>query len=205
MAVFLFAFDFKVGDGRLQGRIPVHQAQTLVDEAFVVKAHKRLAHDGRELVVHRKVQALPVQAVAEAPHLIENRAARELLPLPNAFDEGVAADVALVLAFLLQQALDDDLRGDAGVVRARQPHRVVARHAVVARERIHHRLIEGVTHVQDARDVGRGQLDAEGRFGRIQPRIKVAALFPDGIPALFNTGGLKALGEFVRGAHVANV
>jgi hypothetical protein len=62
-------------------------------------------------------------------------------------------------ALVLQLALDDDLRGDAGVVGARQPQRVVAAHAVVARQRVHDGLVERVPHVQRARHVGRRQLD----------------------------------------------
>ena len=204
MAVFFFAFDFKVGDGRLQLRIPIDQTQALIDEAFVVELHERLADNLRELVVHREVQALPIEAVAQTAHLIENRAAGEFLPLPNALDKSFAADVALVLAFLLQQTLHHDLRSNAGVVGAGQPHRVVAHHAVVARERIHDRLVEGVPHVQDARDVGRRQLDAERGLGGIKARVEIAALFPDGIPTLFNAGGFKALGEFFRSAHGAS-
>ena len=203
VAVFFFAFDFKIGDSRLQFRIPVDQTQALVDETFVVELDERFANDGRKLVVHREVQTLPVETVAQAAHLIENRAAGELLPLPDTFDECVAADVALVFAFLLQQTFHHDLRGDACVVGTGQPHRVVARHSVVARERIHDGLVEGVPHVKNARDVGRGQLDAERGLGRIKPRVEITALFPDGIPAFFNAGGFKALGEFFRIAHDA--
>ena len=47
-----------------------------------------------------------------------------------------------------QLAFDDDLRRNAGVVGAWLPQRVGAAHAVVARERIHERLVETVPHVQ---------------------------------------------------------
>jgi hypothetical protein len=62
----------------------------------------------------------------------------------------------------VELAFDDDLGGDAGVVGAGLPQRVVAAHAVVARERVHDRLVEAVPHVQRAGDVGRRQQDAEG-------------------------------------------
>jgi hypothetical protein len=61
----------------------------------------------------------------------------------------------------IELALDDDLGGDAGVVGARLPQRVVAAHAVVARQRVHERLVEAVAHVQRAGDVRRRQQDAE--------------------------------------------
>ena len=55
--------------------------------------------------------------------------------------------------------LDDDLRGDAGVIGADLPQRVVAEHAVLANQRVHHRLLERVAHVQGAGDVRRRKLD----------------------------------------------
>jgi hypothetical protein len=53
------------------------------------------------------------------------------------------------------------------VVGARLPQRVVAAHAVVARQRVHDGLVEAVAHVQRAGDVRRRQQDAEivGLFG----------------------------------------
>mgnify|MGYP003693838417 CR=1 FL=1 len=61
----------------------------------------------------------------------------------------------------LQLLLDDDLRGDARVVGADLPQRVVAAHPVVADQHVHQRLLERVAHVQRAGDVRRRQLDAE--------------------------------------------
>ena len=193
-AVGLLAFDFKVAHGALQLRVPVDEALPAVDEAFAIERHEDLLDGLRELVVHREVKALPVKAVAQAAHLIEDGAARNFLPVPDAFDELLAAELATVDAFLLQLALDHDLRGDAGVIGARQPERVVAHHAVVAHERVHDGLVEGVPHVQDAGDVGRRKLDAKARFLGVETSVEVAALLPDRIPARLNVGGLEALG-----------
>ena len=46
VAVFFFAFDFKIGDSRLQFRVPVDQTKALVDETFVVELDERFANDG---------------------------------------------------------------------------------------------------------------------------------------------------------------
>ena len=116
--------------------------------------------------VHREVLARPVHRVADAAHLPGDGVAAVLLPLPDAGDEILAPDVVAALAFVLQLALDDDLGGDAGMVGARQPQGVEAAHAVVARQRVHDRVVEAVAHVQRAGDVGRRQLDAERRLGR---------------------------------------
>ena len=118
------------------------------------------------------------------------------MPFPNARHKVFTLHVAAIQTFFFKLAFHNDLRGDARVVGPRHPGRVVALHAVVAHERIHHRLVKGVAHVQDARDVGRGQLDAERGFGRILLAGKIAALFPGFIPALFNLRRFKALGKF---------
>jgi len=78
------------------------------------------------------------------------------LPVPYLFDELVAAEIVARLAFGIELALDHHLRGNAGVIGARLPQRVVAAHAVVAGQRVHQCVLEGVTHVQTAGDVGGG-------------------------------------------------
>lgn len=203
VAVFLGAFDLKVGDGGLKLRIPVDQTVAAIDEAFLIEAHEGFDHDLGELFVHREVGAVPIDAVADAAHLVENRAARELLPFPDLFNELLARQGLVVHALLFKLALDDDLRRDAGVVRARNPNGVVARHAVVARQRVHDRLIEGVPHVQNARDVGRRKLNGKARLFRVETGLEVAAFLPDRVPTRFDGGRIKALGELlsVRISH----
>ena len=53
-------------------------------------------------------------------------------PLPDALFELFAAQVAAVDAFFGELALHHHLGGDAGVIGAGQPERVVAEHAVPA-------------------------------------------------------------------------
>jgi hypothetical protein len=63
----------------------------------------------------------------------------------------VAAD-----ALGLQLALDHDLGGNAGMVRARNPGGVKPLHAVVTRQAVHDGLVKRVAHVQRAGHIGRG-------------------------------------------------
>ncbi len=93
----------------------------------------------------------PVDAVAEAAHLAEDLAAGLGLPLPDALDERLAAEVVAGLALLGQLALDDVLGGDAGVVHAGQPQRLVALHAPAAGQGVDERVLEGVAQVQATR------------------------------------------------------
>jgi hypothetical protein len=54
-----------------------------------------------------------------------------------------------------------------------------------------------VAHVQRARHVGRGQQDAEiVCLGGVEPGGKIAARFPDRVPAPLNFGGFEAFCEF---------
>ena len=59
-------------------------------------------------------------------------------------------------AVTFELTLDNNLRGDAGVISARLPQRVGTPHTVVAGQRIHQGLVEAVAHVQGASDVRRG-------------------------------------------------
>ena len=64
----------------------------------------------------------------EAPRrrsLLRDLAAGLFFPLPDALDEFLAAEIALAIALAIQQALDDHLRRDAGVVHAGLPQRAV--------------------------------------------------------------------------------
>ena len=68
------------------------------------------------------------------------------------------------LALGLELLLNHDLRGDASVIGTDDPIGVVALHAVIANERVHQRLLKGVTHVQHASDIRRRQLNCVARF-----------------------------------------
>ena len=101
----------------------------------------------------------------------------------------------------LQLALDHDLRGNAGMVGARNPGGVETRHAVVTRQAVHDGLVERVPHVQRAGHVGRWQLDAEvvATRGSVQTGLArapatghtIAAFFPFGAPMGFQGSGLE--------------
>ena len=195
---FLFlVFHFQIRHGRLEFAVPVHETSAAVDETFFVELHEGVDDDLGELFIHREVGVLPVDAVAQATHLRENGAARELLPLPDLLEEGFTTDVALVDALRFELAFHHDLRRDARMVGAGNPHGAVAVHAVKTRKRVHHRLIEGVSHVKNPRDVGRGKLDGKARLRRVGAGAEIPALFPNRVPTRFDVGGLEALGEFL--------
>ena len=220
VAITLGHVHFQIGDGRAQHRVPVHQPLAAVDEAGFMQAHEDFGHGRGQFRVHGEVAGmraqavgvLPVGRVAQPAHLLADGAARFVLPGPDALDELLARQVVARLALGGQLALDDDLRGDAGVVAAHHPVGVLAQHPVVADERVHQGLLERMAHVQRAGDVGRRQLDAvggvAGRLGgcraggvgtRGRPVGEVAARFPQGIPARLDGRRLETLGQLVLG------
>ena len=196
VAVLFLADYFKIRHRGAELGVPVDQALAAVDQAFAVEADERLRDDGRETGVHREALALPVAGRAEAPHLSGDAAARIRLPLPHALEEVLAADVVAAEALGLELALDNHLRGDAGVVGAGLPQHVGAAHALPAGERVHQRLVEAVPHVQCAGDVRRRQQNAEVvGLGGIFAGGEIATVFPARVPALLDLGGFETLGQ----------
>jgi hypothetical protein len=203
-SLFLFAFDLEVAHRGLQHGVPVDQPLAAIDQPLFVELDESLRDDVRQVIVHGEVFAAPVHRVAHAAHLLGDRVAGLLLPVPDAGDEILAAEVVAAGLLLLQLALHHDLGGDPRVVRARHPQRVVARHPVVARQAVHDRLVEGMPHVQRARDVGRRQLDGErggilpGLARAAEPCRGIAAPLPLGAPVRLDGHRFEGFGQAVE-------
>ncbi len=215
MALHLALLDLEVGDRGLELRVPVHEPPVAIDEARAMELDEHLQHGGREPFIHREALAAPVGRGAETAELLQDRAARDRLPFPDALHELVAADqprvaqrratladrlqLHAVVAFRHAAArepdpfgreltLHDHLRRDAGVVGAGLPERVAAGHAPVADQHVLQRVVERVTDVEAARDVGRRDHDRE-RARAVVARLERARLFPAGIlPGLHGLG-----------------
>ena len=195
LAVGLFGLDLKVGQRRVAARTPVDQPPRPIDEAIFVQPHKRLIDRPRAALVHREAVALPVQRKPEHPQLLSNAIAVLFLPLPDATDKLLAAQVVAGLAFLFcQHALDHQLRRDARVVGARQPQRVVPLHASPAHQRVLHH-VHRVPHVQRPGDVRRRNRNRERRLRRRRTGMKIALLDPDFVPLLFHFRRVVGLGH----------
>ena len=92
--------------------------------------------------------------------------------------------------------LDDRLGGDARVVGAADPQRLVAVHPARADEQVLDRVVEGVAHVQRARDVGRRHRDRVGRPVRVGVRVADAGLAPRLGPARLDLRRIEAVRDF---------
>ena len=178
LAVDVLVLDLDVGEHAAHLRRPVDHPLRAVDQPVVVEALEHGEDGAVAALVHREALAAPVDAVAEAAHLGQDRAAVLGLPLPGALDERLAAQLAAVGALGRQRALDERVDGDRGVVHARQPQGVVALHAAAADQDVDQRVLEGVADVQAAGDVGRRDDDAERRLVRRVVGGEVARLDP---------------------------
>ncbi len=177
-AVVVLVLDLDVGDGRQAARAPVDDALGAVDQLVVVEALEDGLDGLGQALVHGEPLARPRDAVAEAAHLAADLAAGLGLPLPDPLDEGLPAQVVPGLALLAQFALDDVLRGDAGVVHAGLPQRLVALHALAAGQGVDERVLEGVPEVQAARDVRRRDDDGVRRLVALRVGFEVTPFYP---------------------------
>jgi len=159
------ALHFEIGERRLAARAPVHHVLAAIDQALFVEAHEDFAHGSGEAGIEGEALAAPVAACAEANHLAFDLVAVLRLPFPDALDEFFAAERAAVEAFFGELAFDHHLRGDAGVIGARQPQRVIAAHAMPAHGDVDFGVFEHVADVQRTGHIGRR--DDERKYARL--------------------------------------
>ena len=154
--------DFVVGEDGLRGRVPVDEALAAIDQAVLEELEERRPDRLGADVVHRESGPLPVARAAHRLELAEDRRFVFVLPGLDASDEFLALEVRAAFAFLGEDAfLDHRLRGDAGVVRAGHPERLVLLHPAKTDQDILERVVQGVAQVQRRRHVRRRDDDRE--------------------------------------------
>ena len=182
VALHVFVVDFVVGNGGLELGIPVHQALAAVDEALFEQVEESVTHGLRADRVEREALAAPVAADAEALELAGDAGFVFVLPFPDAFHQGVAANVVAGLVLVLEKALFDDcLRGDTRVVRTRNAQRVAARLAAVAYQNVLERIVERMSQMECAGNV-RGRNHDRERFA-FPAGCKTVFFSPGAMPA----------------------
>ena len=86
-----------------------------------------------QYLIHGENLAGPIEGRSQSPKLIADLSTIIVLPPPNLLDELLAAEIVTrKIALLLQLLLDNDLRGNTGMIGARNPQDVLAAHAVPA-------------------------------------------------------------------------
>ena len=155
----------------------------------------KLADGTGEIVVHGEGFARPVHGGTEFLDLFKDLPAVLLLPVPHALDERFAAHVVTLLAFLGERALHHVLRGDARMVGAGNPQNIFTLLAGMTAEYVLKSLVQGMTDMQDTRDVGRRNDDGiriagGGHVGRESP-----GFFPVFTPVSFHFLGFVGFGQ----------
>ena len=82
-------------------------------------------------------------------------------PLPHPLHKGFAPNLFARAALGRELPLHHHLRGNARMVRSRQPQRTAPLHAAPAGQDVHLRLVQHVAHVQAPRHIRRRQQDGE--------------------------------------------
>ena len=160
MAIDGFVFDFIIGDRGLQMTIPVDHSVSLEDQVVAEHAEESPSHRTGTDRVHGEALAIPVTGATHCDLLGNDAFLVLVLPLPDALDKALSAEVMAGFALQLEESLlNDRLSGDSGMVRSCHPQGVVPLHAVPAGEQILHDVVHGVAHMQGPGDVGQGHHD----------------------------------------------
>ena len=195
-------FDLEIRDRGFEMRIPVDQAFSAINQTLVIHVDKDLDHGVVEILLgrfgitgraaHGERLARPVAGCAQALELADDIAARFRFLVPDEADEFLAAHIGAAAIGFGQFAFDHHLGGDARMVGAGLPERVMAAHPVPADQDILQRVVEGMAHMQRAGDIGRRDHDGEGFVaGGVGPGLERLGLFPGGVNAGFGLGGVE--------------
>ena len=197
MPVALLVHGFEIAQRRLAARAPVDDVAAAIDQPFVVEAQKRFQNRAIQRRIQREFLARPVARIAQADHLLLDGAAALRLPFPYAPLELFAADRFAREVFLGQFALDHHLRGDPGMIHARQPQRALAAHAVPAREHVDLRVLQHVPDVDLSGHVRRRNDDGKCLARPLRIGAKEFLLHPGLGPARLDQLRVVGLGELL--------
>ena len=187
--------DLEIGERGLAARAPGDEPLAAVDEPLVIEALEDVAHRARRTGVHGEDEARPVARGAQDLHLLADAAAVLVHELPDPLQELLAAEVVPGQPLFGQLLFDDPLAGDAGVVRARNPERGIAEHAMPADHDVFDGDEEGVADVQLAGDVRRRHDDHEWFAVRSLARLEIAGIVPAIVDAGFDQAGIIGFGK----------
>ena len=201
VAVLLLVVHLGVGDGGLAVGAPVDDALAAVDQTLLVEAAEDLTDGLGAALVQGEALTAPVAGGAHLLQLGDDAVAVLLLPLPGALQKLLTAKVLLGETLLAHGLHDLGLGGDGSVVGAGEPQGGVARHTLIADQDVLEGIVQGVAHVELARDVGRGNDDGVGLLVGVAVGGEVALVHPVLVDPVLKFGRGIGLGEFGVGIH----
>ena len=174
---FLFALlNLKIGNRGMKFRVPVHKTLVFVNQAVFIELNKDLGNGFREALIHSKAFAWPIRRCAQTAELVHNCAAGFLFPFPNALEEFFSAQIMTRASFFIEHTLNHHLRRNARMICARLPKGITSFHTVIADEDVLNCMVERMTNMEAAGDVGRRHHHGKGLRVRIRITGKHARL-----------------------------
>ena len=159
----LLAIDHFLGrEGGECLRIPVHHAESAIDESLVIEVNEYLDDTLRTLLVHREGGAVPVAAGTQAAQLLQDDATVLISPVPGVLQELLTGEIALLDAFGGEFLHHLGFCSDRGMVSTRYPAGILTFHTGTAHQDILNRIVQHVPHVEHTSHVGRWNDDGVG-------------------------------------------
>ena len=183
--VFLFIFDFGIGDGSHAVGAPVDEALSTVDEVFLIETVEDFDDGFGAAFVHGEPLAVPVAGRAELLELLDDASAVLTAPVPGALEERLAADVFLRDAFFFHGLDDLRLGGDGRVVGAGDPEGIEPFHPVIADEDVLQCIVQCMPHVELTGDVGGRDDDRVRGLLLVRFCVEVLVLLPEVVDLVF--------------------
>ncbi len=193
-------FDLVIRQRSLAPRAPVDYVLALVDQVLLVETDEDFLDGFRELFIEREAFARPIAGTADFLELLHDARLFGADIFPNTADKFLPADFATRSTFFDQEFLDDDLRGDAGMIATGKPADFEALQPFPANHDVLQRVVQGVAEMEDIGRIRGGYDDAVGLLWRIDLAVKVTLGQPIGIEAVFHAGRVILLGNFLS-AH----
>ena len=185
LAVRLFEHHLFVRKGGLGRRVPIDHAYAPVNQPLFVEVAEDPQDAFGTSFVHREAGAFPVARGAQLAQLLQDHAAVFLFPVPGMTQELFARERRFLDPLGLELGHHLGFRGDRGVVGARNPAGVLALHAGAAHQYVLQRIVEHVSHVEHARNIGWRDDDRVG-FPLIGFGMEKAVLHPVVVPFGFD-------------------
>ena len=199
LARLSLVLDLRIGKRSGAVRAPVDDAVSLVNQALVIEVDKHLAHRLGTALVHREALALPVAGRAELLELADNAVAILVLPVPDALEEFLAAEVVTGQALFLAQVLFHlDLGGNTRVVGAGHPQRFITLHTLGTNKDVLQGFVKRMAHVQLAGYVRGRNNDGIGFLVRVDLGMEKAGVVPEAVQLVLDRFWVVGLGQFAH-------
>ena len=179
MAGLFGVLHLGVGQGGQAMGAPVDDAASLIDQALLIQFAESLTDGAGTALVHGETIAAPITGSAHLLLLLHDAAAVFFLPRPDALQELLTAQIMAGQTLCVAQILFHlDLSGNAGVVAAGQPQRLIALHPFVADQDILQRAVHGMAHVELSGNIGGRHNDGKRLLVRIGIGVEAVVVHP---------------------------